>query len=92
MRKYFEEIPLRASGHPTQLATWCADKSYVSLLLDGKLIAGDNIMRQNIYNTVSPSLRQAGRKKILCALPAVVMRRCINMSLRGSEELTEIRV
>lgn len=87
-----KKIPLRASGHPTQLTSWCAVKSYVSLLLNGKLIAGDNIMRQNIHNTVSPSLRQPQRKKILSALPAVVMRRCINMSLRGSEELTEIEV
>lgn len=87
-----KKIPLRASGHPTQLASWCAVKSYVSLLLNGKWIAGDNITRQNIYNTVGPSLRQPERKKTLSALPAVVMRRRINMSLCRSEELTEIRV
>lgn len=62
-QKYQKKNPLRASGYPAQLASWCAVKRYVSLLLNGKLIAGDNIMRQNIYNTVSPSLRQPERKK-----------------------------
>lgn len=65
-----KKIPLKASGHPTQLASWCAVKSYVSLLLNGKLIAGDNIMRQSIYNTVSPSLTRPEREKTFSAHPA----------------------